>query len=196
MQEKDGENQFDAFARIEQKMYNDTIAMSPLKPIDYRETERFLTTLSTCDKIGFWDTKENIDSLLPFVNDNPNGQKYLRVVETYITVITGWPNFQILENYAEKRLKIMISSGIYAHWEGWLRLMSRPPKLFHHYANWTHPRFDAESQLTPESKIVAGFYLFGICITGCLFCLLFETALLRRNSKKARTITFEFKYLE
>lgn len=195
MSEADRANPASFYKRMEEKMRHDIVTLSPLKPIYYSETDRFLKTLSTCGKFGFWDTKENVASLLPFVNDNPDGRKYLSGDEPFLRIIVGWPIIPIRENYVEKRIKTMVSSGIFAHWNSWLRRV-RPHKIFHHYANWTYPRIRAESQLTPESKILAGFYMFGICIVGSLFCFLFETVYtcMLQKSDKTRP-TYEFTYL-
>ncbi|OXA43134.1 hypothetical protein Fcan01_22102 [Folsomia candida] len=60
--------------------FNNKSAFSecPVQPVSYRETKAFLNTLSTCDKIAFMDKEKNIDALVPFLNDNPNGVKYLK----------------------------------------------------------------------------------------------------------------------
>ncbi|OXA54855.1 hypothetical protein Fcan01_11576 [Folsomia candida] len=79
---------------------------SPLIPIDYNETDRLLETLSTCRKVAFLDTKENIASILPFLNDNENRVKYLAGEDSFCRIIRGWQIFPIRGNYAEKRLKI------------------------------------------------------------------------------------------
>lgn len=164
----------DAFyKRLELISYNEVLPVSPYKPIHYKEVERFVNTLSTCEKTAFIDTKENIASLLPFVNDNADKRKYFAGKEPFFTVVRGWDIFPIRANYVQKRLKVMIHSGIYGHWEAWFRF-AKPNKLFHHYANWTYPKFDAVSQLNYNSKILSGFYISGICIVACLFCLTAE----------------------
>ncbi|OXA49086.1 hypothetical protein Fcan01_16818, partial [Folsomia candida] len=149
----------DAFyKRLELISYNEVLPVSPYKPIHYKEVERFVNTLSTCEKTAFIDTKENIASLLPFVNDNADKRKYFAGKEPFFTVVRGWDIFPIRANYVQKRLKVMIHSGIYGHWEAWFRF-AKPNKLFHHYANWTYPKFDAVSQLNYNSKILSGFYI-------------------------------------
>lgn len=149
------------------------IRASPIKPIQYNETDRLLAKLSTCEKISYLDTKENLALLLPFLNDNEANIKYLSGSETFLTKYCAWLIYPVRGSYVEKRLKIMFSSGIHAHWEAWFRI-ANPPKLFRHYANWTYPRFNGVSQLTYNSKVVTGFYICGICLVGCLLCLFSE----------------------
>lgn len=150
------------------------LPIPPVGVIDYNETDRLQTTLSTCKKIAYLDTTENIFSLLPFVNDNNGNVQYLTGVEPLFTVYRGWMLFTTRRNYAEKRIKIMQSSGIYAHWHDWFHLNKPPNVIFNHYANWTHPRFDVIPQLTYNSKVLTGFYISGICLVGCLICLMYE----------------------
>ncbi|OXA48926.1 hypothetical protein Fcan01_16162 [Folsomia candida] len=169
-----------AYTTKQESMYlNISQQQSPIKPIDYNETDRLVKTLATCVKVAFLDTKENIASILPFLNDNQYNVKYLHGEDSFFRVTRGWEIFPIRENYAEKRLKILLSSGIYLHWKSWFRLV-KPPKLFHHYANWTYPRFDKGSQLDYNSKIVTGFYASGICLVGCILCFAFEVWIVSR----------------
>ncbi|OXA43088.1 hypothetical protein Fcan01_22059 [Folsomia candida] len=164
----------DAHATQQNQMYYKlSQEQSPLKSIDYNETDRLVNTLSTCAKVAFLDTKENVASILPFLNDNKDRVKYLSGEDSFFRVIRAWQIFPVRGNYAEKRLKFMLSSGIYFHWKAWFRLV-KPPKLFHHYANWTYPRFDRVSQLDYNSKILAGLYACGICFAACVLFLVLE----------------------
>ncbi|OXA39696.1 ATP-binding cassette sub-family A member 13 [Folsomia candida] len=139
-----------------------------VQPIFYGDSVELVKSLSTCDKIGYMDTQENVDALLPFLNDQHPDKKYLRGDDdTFFTLVLGWVMLPVRDNYVEGRLKVMISSGIYAHWEEWYRLV-KPPKLFHNYVNWTKPKFSAVSRLDFSSKISAGFYVLGICLVGCV----------------------------
>lgn len=112
--------------------------------------------------------------ILPFLNDNQANIKYLTGIEPFFTVRRGWMICPLRHDYAENRLKVMISSGIYAHWDTWFRLAKPRTLLFHHYANWTYPRYNVVSQLTYNSKVVTGFYACGICFVFCLICLMYE----------------------
>lgn len=178
--------------RWERILKTHLLRYSPLKPIQYSETVRLVEKLSTCGKIEFLDTTENIASLLPFLNDNQDKIKYLSGIEPFFKVARGWKIYPVRENYVEKRLHIMLSSGIYGHWETWFRLL-KSPKLFHHYANWTRPRYNAVSQLDNNSKIVTGFYVCGICLGGCLLCLGYEilSIMIRRRLNDVHQI-FKF----
>lgn len=149
------------------------LSETPIKPIQDNETDRLVKKLSTCGKIAFIDTTENIAAILPFLNDNPDHIKYLTGVEPFFKASRGWLIYPVRGNYAERRLQIMVSSGIYGHWENWYRLL-KTRRLFHIYANWTFPKFDAVSQLNHNSKVVTGFYISGIFLVGCFLCLGYE----------------------
>ncbi|OXA48979.1 hypothetical protein Fcan01_16338 [Folsomia candida] len=187
-----------AYHEQEELFYNQILPISPIKPIGYDETDRIVKTLSKCGKQAFLDTKENINLLLPFFNDNPDGVKFLTGEDPLFVVTPGWLITPVRHNYVAKRLKIIISSGIYSHWENYFRLV-KPPRLFHNFANWTSPKFDVVSQLSRNSKIVTGFYICGICVVGCALCLGLEMpstlgyTRLRKNTKK---LMYPLNYLE
>lgn len=143
----------------------------PVQPVLYREPNVTLKALTSCEKVVFMDMKGNIDAILPFLNDNRKGIKFLKGNDdTLFAEYRGWSMLPIRNNYALGRLKVMISSGIFSHWET-LYYLWKPRKLFHTYSNWTHPKFNSVSQLDVNSKISTAFYI-------CRICLLFSVAVL------------------
>ncbi|OXA47279.1 hypothetical protein Fcan01_17630 [Folsomia candida] len=161
--------------KFNQPLYNkSTLSESPLQPVSYRERDnKVVKRLSTCGKVALMDTKENIAAITAFLNDNSENIKYLRGEDTYFTAIRGWPIPPVRNSYVEQRLKLMITSGIFSHWETLYKLW-KPVKVLGHYANWTHPRFDAVSKLDFNSKVITGFYIGGICLAICSFTFVLE----------------------
>ncbi|OXA49191.1 hypothetical protein Fcan01_15493 [Folsomia candida] len=137
-----------------------------IHPIEYNDTTVLIKSLNSCGKIAMMDLKENVRLILPFLNDNKNGIVYEKGDDTFFSGIRGWRVVPVRGNYAEKTLKVLLSSGIYSYWEKWFKRV-KPEKLFHHYANWTHPVNDAVSLLDYNSKIVTAFLVCGICLGVC-----------------------------
>ncbi|OXA43017.1 Trypsin V-B [Folsomia candida] len=81
--------------RWERILKTHLLRYSPLKPIQYSETVRLVEKLSTCGKIEFLDTTENIASLLPFLNDNQDKIKYLSGIEPFFKVARGWKIYPV-----------------------------------------------------------------------------------------------------
>ncbi|OXA41055.1 hypothetical protein Fcan01_24341 [Folsomia candida] len=162
-----------------------TLMECPIQPIKYTDTSS-LKVLHTCGKVALMDTKENIAAVLPFLNDNPDNVKYLQIEDdSYFTVTRGWHIDSVRENYAVRQLHTMRSSGIFIHWETMLKLW-KPAKLFHHYANWTHPESDAVSRLDLDSKILMAFYLCGMSVLISILVLILEIGWQKiRNSRTA-----------
>lgn len=182
--------------QVENISYHNILPVSPFKPIKYNEADRFIQTLSTCEKTAFLDTKENIASLLPFVNDNMDQKNYLMGNEPLFSATLGWYNLPIRANYALKRLKGITTSGIYVHWFAWYTA-AKSTKLFHHYANWKYPKFGGVSQLNYNSKIMAGFYIFGVCLSTSLIFLVVEILLIkwRKNINRKSSIVQNFEFI-
>ncbi|OXA48543.1 hypothetical protein Fcan01_16195 [Folsomia candida] len=112
-----------------------TFKKSPVQPISHREPNLLLKSLSTCGKVAFIDTKDNIAELTPFLNDNKRRIKYLRGDDDILfSVPRGWQILSVRYNYGLKRLKVMITSGILSHWE-MLYSFQNHRKGFTHYAN-------------------------------------------------------------
>lgn len=145
----------------------------PIQPILYNETAQLIEQLSPWDKIGFLDEKENVEAILPFLNDNKDGITYLMGEDAFFTGFRGWPVLPIRRDYSLRRLGVMLSSGIYDHWEGLFKLV-KPKKLFHHYANWTFPRLRRVAKLDFKSKIMTAFYICGGCLLGSVMFLVGE----------------------
>ncbi|OXA39652.1 hypothetical protein Fcan01_25457 [Folsomia candida] len=143
----------------------------PIQPILYNETAHLVRHLSSCDRTGFLDEKENVASVLPFLNDNSDGITYMIGEDNFFTEFLGWPASPVARDYTFRRLGVMLTSGIYGYWEGLYKLV-RPKKLFHHYANWTHPNLPKVAKLDLNSKIVTAFYICGGCfIVSAVFLL-------------------------
>ncbi|OXA39721.1 hypothetical protein Fcan01_25468 [Folsomia candida] len=142
----------------------------PIQPILYNETAHLVRHLSSCDKTGYMDEKENVAAVLPFLNDNSDGITYMIGEDNFFTEFLGWPVSPVARDYTFHRLGVMLTSGIYGYWEGLYKLV-RPKKLFHHYANWTHPKLPKVAKLDFNSKIVTVFYICGGClvISGIFF---------------------------
>ncbi|OXA39661.1 hypothetical protein Fcan01_25464 [Folsomia candida] len=138
----------------------------PIQPILYTEITNLIKHLSSCDKTGFLDEKENVAAVLPFLNDNSDGITYMIGEDKFFTKFLGWPVSPVVRDYTIRRLDVMLTSGIYGYWEGLYKLV-RPKKLFHHYANWTHPRLPKVAKLNFNSKIVTAFYICGGCLAVC-----------------------------
>ncbi|OXA47184.1 hypothetical protein Fcan01_18005 [Folsomia candida] len=130
----------------------------PIQPVEYGNRFEILKTLSGCGKVALMDSAENIATITNFLNDNQKRITYVKGDDDFFTEIRGWTFFPVRDSYAEERLKLMISSGIFAHWEFIYKLW-KPKKLLNYYANWTHPKVEAVSRLDFDSKITAAFVL-------------------------------------
>ncbi|OXA41036.1 hypothetical protein Fcan01_24267 [Folsomia candida] len=144
----------------------------PIQPIEYNTGDTFeiARKLASCGKVALMDSKENIATITNFLNDNQKRRRYVNGDDDFFTEIRGWTFFPVRNSYAEERLKIMISSGIFAHWESLYKLW-KPKKLLNHYANWSHPKVEAASRLDFDSKIITGFYVCGFCLLICIVSL-------------------------
>lgn len=136
------------------------------------ESARFLEIMSTCET-GYMDTRQNVADLLPYLNDNAFNKKFVAVDDGFFMQNEGWSGDPVMDAFAYKRLKFVISSGIYAYWNAWYRRI-KPFKLFHHYDKWTHPTIEAFTKLDFNSKVATGFYVYGICLLFCLLVLCLE----------------------
>ncbi|OXA58689.1 hypothetical protein Fcan01_06475 [Folsomia candida] len=132
-----------------------------VKPVKYSETIQFVNNLSTCDRVAYMDLKENVINLLPFLNDNRKQVTFLKGDDGFFTSFLGWKEYPVRNSYVWKRLKVMMSSGIYAHWKRWFGLI-KPVSIFPHWVNWTYPIVSMEARLDLSSKISTGFCAFGI----------------------------------
>ncbi|OXA36751.1 hypothetical protein Fcan01_28489 [Folsomia candida] len=148
-----------------------------IQPIQYASGDSYgiRRTLSNCGKkVALMDSKENIARITSFLNDNTENIGFVSGDgDIFFTEFTGWTVILAHESYAEKRLKVMISSGILAHWNCFYKLW-KPSKLMDYYANWTHLVVPAVSKLDFNSKISSGFYLWGICIVISILALFGE----------------------
>lgn len=147
----------------------------PIQPIEYDKGDTFeiLKTLSSCGKVALMDSKDNIDAITTFLNDNQQEIRYVKGHDDFFTEIKGWTLFPVRGSYAEKRLKLMISSGIFAHWELIYKLW-KSKKLLNHYANRSQQAVPSGSGLDLDSKITTAFYICGLCLIICILALLVE----------------------
>lgn len=61
---------------------------------------------------------ENIARMTTFLNDNSKKIAFVSGEgDSFFTALTGWMMFAVRRSYADERIKIMISSGIWAHWK-------------------------------------------------------------------------------
>ncbi|OXA46114.1 hypothetical protein Fcan01_19263 [Folsomia candida] len=138
----------------------------PIQPVEYDEDDSYdiLKRLTSCGKVALMEKKENIARITTFLNDNKDGIVFASGDgDSFFTTFIGWMLFPVRGSYPEKRLKVMISSGISAHWEFWYKKW-KPDRLLDHFANWTHPRIETVSKLGVSSKITSGFYVCGILL--------------------------------
>lgn len=150
---------------------------TPLKCLMYKYPHHFVNNLSSCHNVAYMDTAENVVSILPFINDNVSGKKFAKGEDGFLSSHHGWSTTTVRNNYVWKRLKMIITTGQYSHWESWFKRI-KPKKLFQHYANWTHPLDPvAVQRLDFNSKIVTAFYLLGGFLGASLLILIGECCL-------------------
>ncbi|OXA60700.1 hypothetical protein Fcan01_04700 [Folsomia candida] len=140
-----------------------------LKPLRYRDPLHLVENLSFCDKTAYLDNSDNVASVLPYLNDNFDGKVFMKGEDGFMPTFHGWQSIPVHNSFPWKRLKVMISSGIYAHWDSWFKRM-KSARLFMHYADWTHLRNRKLKILQFNSKIATSFYVFGICVGMCVIC--------------------------
>ncbi|OXA37608.1 hypothetical protein Fcan01_27706 [Folsomia candida] len=148
----------------------------PIQPIEFdmEDSYKIVKLLSSCGKVALMETKDNIRKITTFLNDNAYKIAYVSGDgDFFFNALAGWKMIPVRESYGEKRLKVMLSSGIWAHWESLYKLW-KPEKLLDYYANWTHPRVEAVSKFYFSSKIITGFYVCGISLVICILVLFVE----------------------
>ncbi|OXA49531.1 hypothetical protein Fcan01_15456 [Folsomia candida] len=133
------------------------------------------SNLSRCTrKFAYVDYTENIDAMLPFLNDNGDGIVFMKGADDgFLSTSVG---FQVdsthRKNFVYGRLKGLISSGIYHWWEKWFK-KSRPRKLFMYYANWTKPIVNELERRDFRTKFLTTCKIWGYCCVACgLVCML------------------------
>lgn len=144
-----------------------------VRPISYQESDTFLRNMSNCGKLGYIDTQESIEAILPFMNDNVNLAVFLKTEDGPFTQTWGWLSVKVRENDPFKKLGVMQSSGIYKHWVDWFKIV-RPKKLFHHYKEWKSPVVEREARPDLNSKILLGFYVWAGSVIISVFIILTE----------------------
>ncbi|OXA49083.1 hypothetical protein Fcan01_16383 [Folsomia candida] len=147
----------------------------PIQPVKYDEQDSYeiVKSLSSCKKVALIDTKERIAKITDFLNDNVEKIAYMSRDDDFFTSSIGWMMIPVRESYGGKRLRVMISSGILAHWVSQYKIW-KPDESLDYYSNWTHPRIEAVSKLDFSSKIVTAFYVWGICLIICFLILFGE----------------------
>lgn len=142
----------------------------------YEYPAHFIRNLSNCDKTAYLDTNENIDAILPYINDVSENTFIKGVENGFLTTHYGFSESAFRNNYFLAKLKIMISSGIQGYWKTWFRnSKTKSKQLFQHYANWTgSTRSHKPQKLNFSSKIIMGFYIYGILSTACLLVFAIE----------------------
>ncbi|OXA49622.1 hypothetical protein Fcan01_15980 [Folsomia candida] len=115
-------------------------------PVLYEDLDTFVGNMSKCVKLGYLDSDENIDTILPFMNDNKNRVVFLKTEDGFFPKTWSWFGVKVRENYVLNKLIVMQSSGIYKHWVDWFKLV-RPKRLFHHFKGWKSPRVERVAKL-------------------------------------------------
>lgn len=149
-----------------------------LKVLLYRFPWQFINNLSTCDKRAYFDTTENIDAILPYIND-VSGTTFIKGEENgFLTTYRGFEMKGVQNNYFFSKLRALISSGLYFYWKTWFKnTKHKGVKLFQYYGNWTGPSSVSVVQKPNfSSKIVMTFYLYGILSIVCLVVFVTEVS--------------------
>jgi hypothetical protein len=176
---------------------NKTYESSLMKLVSYKNPPEFLETLTNCEKkTAYIDSTNNIMNLLPYLNNHKGSSKvFLKGDDGFLSSYYGWVITPLRRGYsfAEKRLKWLITSGLYQYWRDWYQ-RNKPEQLFHHYGNWSQIKPDPVLRLDFNSKISAAFYVW--CIGIGLICLPYfciELALVKHNwcrNKKDDNVIF------
>ncbi|OXA41038.1 hypothetical protein Fcan01_24265 [Folsomia candida] len=179
----DGKNYFNGtfgFHPNRETQYNTSILREfPIQPISYKDHVALIKNLSTCGKIALVDTEDHITGLTPFLNDNSDHLIYLSGHEdVFFTAMNGWSIHPVRESYGAKRVKVLMSSGIFKYLKTLYSLLN-PDRLFHHYASWTQPKLDSVTRLDLNSKVAAGLHVCGICLVVCILIFLVEVGWFR-----------------
>lgn len=151
-----------------------------LNALLYRYPLHFVNNLSNCDKMVYLDTNENLDSIIPYINDVSEKTFIKGEVTGFLQMYHGFGMKTVRESYVSATLKTMISSGIHSYWRSWFK-NAKKEKLFQHYTNWTGPSYNVVHKLNFSSKIVMGFYLHGILSIVCVLVLVLEWCKYNRN---------------
>lgn len=160
----------DSLKLITPKMLS--VNSTQLQPVRFNRIDDFIRKLSICNQTAYLDVTENVDKVLPFLNDNADGRLYMKGEDGFLKSGYGWAIQPVRNSFVWTRLKVMMSSGMYSYWDAWYKRV-KPVKTFQNFANWTYPRVDPVTRLKFNSKISAGFFVYGICIgvvllVGCL----------------------------
>ncbi|OXA44318.1 hypothetical protein Fcan01_20534 [Folsomia candida] len=142
-------------------------------PVSYSDPDTFVEKISTCEKVGYMDSTENLEKLVPYLNDNKKGKIFMLGESGFFSWLRGWQFFPVKGSHTFKRFKGMVSSGIYSHWEKWYE-REKPVKLFRHYANWKFPKVSGTvPRLDFNSKISTAFDICGVLfLLSCVVLLL------------------------
>ncbi|OXA49601.1 hypothetical protein Fcan01_15466 [Folsomia candida] len=144
--------------------------------VHYKWPHDLYTNLSKCSqKFAYVDYTENIVEILPFLNDNDDGIFFLKGADdNFLSYRVG---FQVdsthRKNFVSRRLKGLISSGIYYRWEKYFK-KTRPKKLFMYYANWTRPILHELERRDFGEKFNTIWQIWGYCCLICSLALVFE----------------------
>ncbi|OXA53382.1 hypothetical protein Fcan01_11791 [Folsomia candida] len=147
-----------------------TLISPNLKPLSHQDAASFVEILSSCNKTGYLDTAENVIKLQEFLNDALAHKIYKKGEDGFMQSTYGWENVPVQNSYVWKRLKAMISSGIYNYWDNYFKRL-KPEKSFQHYANLTNLKDDQNTGMQSKSKILTGFSMYGVCVAIVGICL-------------------------
>lgn len=157
--------------------------------------------MSGCGKVAYIDKTKNILASLPFLNDHGGkNSHFLKGTDGFFSSIKGWSLPKVRDSYVLSRFQIFLSSGIFGYWSSWYDL-TRPKKIFQHYANWTHSNKSLESRLEFSSQISSGFYIYGIFMSVAFFLFVLEICkckcsfLMKKITFKIRQVTVYFNFV-
>ncbi|OXA40972.1 hypothetical protein Fcan01_24244 [Folsomia candida] len=138
------------------------------KGLHYKWPFDIYSNLSNCGRSVYLDERENIRDIIPFLNDNKDGTVFMSGADK--DFLLEWNTIEIdptpRGNFVLKRVKFLLTSGIYHWWEAWFA-KTRPKKLFPYYANWTKPKLGALERLDFVSKFTTILRIWVICCGIC-----------------------------
>ncbi|OXA48058.1 hypothetical protein Fcan01_16852 [Folsomia candida] len=127
------------------------------------------TNLSKCqEKYVYLDNTENIMEILPFLNDNKDGIVFMKGADDkFLSTHMGFQvDYTHRKNFVYDQLKKLVTCGIYDWWKAWFKI-TKPTKLFPHYANWTKPVLNELERRDFMSKFTSLCNVWAIC---CVIC--------------------------
>ncbi|OXA36884.1 hypothetical protein Fcan01_28328 [Folsomia candida] len=105
----------DSLKLITPKMLS--VNSTQLQPVRFNRIDDFIRKLSICNQTAYLDVTENVDKVLPFLNDNADGRLYMKGEDGFLKSGYGWAIQPVRNSFVWTRLKVMMSSGMYSYWD-------------------------------------------------------------------------------